>query len=368
MKIAVLRERANHENRVALSPETARNFIKAGFTVWCEKGAGGAAGFSDAEYSAAGVFMSSVPLEIVGDADIILKVQPTPQDDEISELAFAKEKAIIIGFLSPLSNMQLVQSYASKNITALAMELVPRITKAQKMDALSSQSNLAGYRAVIEATYFFTKGVPMMTTAAGTIPSAKVLVLGVGVAGLQAIATAKRLGGTVSAFDVRESSREQVESVGAKFIKLENDIKSESKDGYARELDPNNQNRLIELLASHVLKHDIVISTAQIPGKPAPKLIRLETVKAMNHGSIIVDAATPTGGNVEGSKKDEVVTIGGTTVIGFSNLASRIAYDSSRLYANNLYHLVTHIFQGGKIDVNDDIIKAMLVTHNGKVI
>lgn len=367
MKIAVLKERAKNELRVALSPETTKAFVKAGFSVWCEKGAGISAGFYDDDYINAGANISSVPLEIAGDADIILKVQPTPQTDEISELVFAKPKAIIIGLLSPFANMNLIQNYAEKNITSFAMELVPRITKAQKMDALSSQSNLIGYRAVIEASYYFSKGFSMMTTAAGTIPPARVLVLGAGVAGLQAIATAKRLGAMVSAFDVRSASKEQVESVGAKFLSL-GDITSESKDGYARELNADDQTKLVELLASQVIKHDIIISAAQIPGKQAPKLVKLETVKAMNNGSVLVDTSTLTGGNIEGSKRDEVVQVGGATVIGYSNLASHIPHDSSRLYANNLLHLVMHLFQNGKIDMNDDIVRAMLVTHNNKII
>jgi len=367
MKIAVLKERAVHEARIALSPETTRNFIKAGFSVWCEKGAGLSAGFTDQAYAEAGAHMSSVPLEIVSDADIILKVQPTPQSESISELAFARAKAVIIGFLSPFSNIQLIQSYAAKNITSIAMELVPRITKAQKMDALSSQSNLAGYRAVIEAAYYFGRGMAMMTTAAGTIAPARVLVLGAGVAGLQAIATAKRLGAIVSSFDVRATSREQVESVGAKCINLDN-INSESSDGYARELGSEDQQKLVSMLSEYVTKNDIIISTAQIPGKPAPKLVMLDTVRAMRHGSVIVDLSTATGGNVEGSTRDEVVAINGVTVIGYSNLPSHIPHDSSRLYANNLYHFVTHAFQHGKIDINDDIIRAMLVTHNNKII
>jgi NAD(P) transhydrogenase subunit alpha len=367
MKIAVLKERATNESRVALSPETTKAFVKAGFSVWCEKGAGISAGFYDSDYINSGANVSAVPLEIIGDADIILKVQPTPQSKEISELTFAKPKAIIIGILSPFSNMALIQNYAEKNITSFAMELVPRITKAQKMDALSSQSNLVGYRSVIEASYHFSKGISMMTTAAGTIPPARVLVLGAGVAGLQAIATAKRLGAIVSAFDVRQASKEQVESVGAKFLSL-GDITSESKDGYARELNADDQNKLVELLATQIVKNDIIISTAQIPGKQAPRLVKLDTVKAMQSGSVIVDTATLTGGNVEGSKRDEVVQIGGTTIIGYSNLASHIPHDSSRLYANNLLHLVLHIFQNGKIDMQDDIVRAMLVTHNNKII
>ena len=367
LKIGVLKERTPHERRIAISPDTARNFIKAGFSIWLEKGAGLHAGFSDQEFMAAGVNISSVPLEIVGDADLVLKVQPTPLSEEIGELNFIRPKTVVIGFISPFANMPLIQNYVGKNITSIAMELVPRTTKAQKMDALSSQSNLAGYRAVIEACYHSSKTMPMMMTAAGSISPSRVLVLGAGVAGLQAIATAKRLGAVVTAYDVRQAAKEQVESVGAKFIDIDS-IGIESKDGYARELSSDNQQRLVQLLTSHVIKNDIVISTAQIPGKPAPKLVTKDMVRGMRPGSIIVDTATSTGGNVEGSVRDEVVNVNGVTILGYSNLPSHIAHESSKLYANNVYNFVIHAFKNGKLDAQDDIVSAMLVTHHNKLI
>lgn len=367
MKIAVLKERAPHETRVALTPDTAKAFIKAGFKVDIEKNAGLASGFLDDEYIKAGVHVSAVPLEIVSDADIILKVQPTPVSDSINELSFAREKAVIIGLLSPFANLPLIQSYAKHKVTALAMELVPRTTKAQSMDALSSQSNLAGYRAVIEAANHFGRAFPMMMTAAGTISPAKVLVLGAGVAGLQAIATAKRLGAAVSAYDVRTASKEQVESVGAKFISVA-EVSGEGAGGYAKELASDQQQKQAELLAEHAAKSDIIISTAQIPGKPAPKLITKEMVAGMREGSVLIDLATATGGNIEGSKRDEVVRVGGVTIIGYSSLATHVPCDSSRLYAKNLYNFVTHAFKDGKLLTNDEIVSAMMMTHGGKVL
>lgn len=367
MKIAVLRERVTGESRVALTPDSAKSFIKDGFSVSIEKSAGVLAGFLDAEYEAVGVNISSVPLEIVSDADIILKVQPSPVVDEINELSFAKPKSIIAGLLSPFANMQLIHKYAEKNITALAMELVPRITKAQSMDALSSQSNLAGYRAVIEASYNFGRAFPMMMTAAGSVPAAKVLVLGAGVAGLQAIATAKRLGAIVYGYDVRLAAKEQVESVGGRFLSVvEEDFAASS--GYARELTEDFRQKQSELLMEYASKSNIIITTAQIPGKQAPLLITKEMVQKMHPSSVIVDLATATGGNVEGAVKDEVIKRNGVTIIGYSTMASHIAHDASKLYAKNLYNFISYAFREKTLNVSDEIVKAMLLTYNGKVI
>ncbi|MBP7190514.1 MAG: Re/Si-specific NAD(P)(+) transhydrogenase subunit alpha [Rickettsiaceae bacterium] len=368
MKIAVLKERVKGELRVALTPEIVKAYVRDGYSVFCEKSAGIAAGYTDDEYKAAGATISSVPLEIVSDADIILKVQPSPTSDEINELAFAKEKAIIIGLLSPFANVKLIHKYAEKNITSLAMELVPRTTKAQVMDCLSSQSNLAGYRAVIEASNAFGKAFPMMMTSAGTISPAKVLVLGAGVAGLQAIATAKRLGAVVFAYDVRAAAKEQVESVGGRFIAVGASGDFSNDSGYAREVTSDYEEQQKLLLAEHSAKSDIIITTAQIPGKPAPILITADMIKKMRPGSVIVDMSTSTGGNVEGSTKDEVVKKGEVTIVGYSNLASKIAHDASKLYAKNLYNFVSHAVKGGKLNTTDEIVKAMLLTHNGKVI
>ncbi len=367
MKIAVLKEKAHGETRVAVTPDVASLFIKAGFSISVEHDAGSLAGFTDESYKAVGANISNVPLEIVSDADIILKIHPTPIEDKVNEIEFAKKGAAIIGFLSPYNNKFLTQTYAEKNITALAMELVPRITKAQSMDALSSQSNLAGYRAVIEAAYHFKRGFPMLMTAAGTVASAKVLVLGAGVAGLQAIATAKRLGAVVSAYDVRAAAKEQVESVGAKFIQVD-DESFEGKGGYAAEVTKDYMRKQEQVLESHIKRSDIVITTAQIPGKEAPKLVTKEMIMSMNHGSIIVDMATSSGGNVAGSEKDRIIVQNGVSIIGYSNLATHIPYDSSRLYAKNLYNLVTHIFKDGKLNTEDEIVTNMLLTNKGKVL
>ncbi len=367
MKIAVLKERTPGESRVALTPETARLFIKNGYSIFFEKSAGLASGFSDNEYKELGVNISSVPLEIVGDADIILKVQPSPLIDEINELSFAKSKAVIIGLLSPFANMQLIHQYAEKNIIALAMELVPRITKAQSMDALSSQSNLAGYRAVIEASYHFSQAFPMMMTAAGSISPARVLVLGAGVAGLQSIATAKRLGAIVYGYDVRLAAKEQVESVGGKFISVGNEDFA-STSGYAKELTEEFIQKQYDLLAEYSAKSNIIITTAQVPGKQAPLLIKKSMIEKMHPSSIIVDIATSSGGNVEGSVKDSIVKNNGITIVGYSNLASHIPHDASKLYAKNLYNFVMHAFKDKTLKTNDEIVKAMLLTNNGKVI
>lgn len=366
MKIAILKEKALGETRVAITPDVAKLFIRDGFEICVEKNAGLSAGFLDAQYIEAGAKMSSVPLEIVSDADLILKVQPTPLDDKVSELNFAKKGATIIALMSPYNNAFLAQTYAEKGLTALAMELVPRITKAQSMDALSSQSNLAGYRSVIEASYYFKRAIPMFMTAAGTVTAAKILVLGAGVAGLQAIATAKRLGSIVYAYDVRASSKEQVESVGARFIEIEGAKNFEGKGGYAGEVTKEYMKKQEELIAEYAKKMDIIISTAQIPGKPAPKLISKAMVASMAHGSVIIDMATSTGGNVEGSIKDQIIEIGHVKIIGNSNLAMNAPYDASRLYAKNLYNLVMHAFADGKLKTEDEIVSKMILAHKGK--
>lgn len=367
MKIGILKEKAKGELRVALTPDIAARFIKAGYEIVIEKAAGESAGFKDQEYLEVGASVSGVPLEVVSDADIILKVQPTPADINTGEVEFAKKGAVIIGFLSPYNNKFLAQTYAEKNITSLAMELVPRTTKAQSMDALSSQSNLAGYRAVIDAAYHYKKGMPMLMTAAGTVTAAKVLVLGAGVAGLQAIATAKRLGGVVTGYDVRAAAAEQVQSLGGKFISVEGEA-LEGSGGYAAIGSEEFNIKQEALLREYVPKHDIIITTAQIPGKPAPKLITKDMVNSMKIGSVIVDMATISGGNVEVSEKDKVVSYNGITIIGNSNLANNIAHDASKLYSKNLFNLVTHIFQDKKLNLDDEIAKPMLLTHKGKII
>ena len=367
MKIAVLKERYTNETRVAITPDTVKLFIKDNFKICVENNAGLASGFSNEEYIAAGASISKVPLEVVSDADIILKVQPTPIVEEISELNFAKKGAVIIGLLNPSQNADLIQSYASKKISAISLELLPRITKAQSMDVLSSQSNLAGYRSVIEAAYHYGKAMPMMMTAAGTIIAAKVLVLGAGVAGLQAIATAKRLGGVVSSYDVRAETKEQVESLGAKFINTIGQ-NMQANGGYAAELTQDSQKQQEKLLAEHVSKNDIIITTAQIPGRQAPVLLTKAMLSSMRRGSIVIDLAASSGGNTAITQADKIVELNGVKVIGYSNIPSLIPYESSKLYAKNLYNFVKHSFASGALAANDDLVKPVLLTYEGRVI
>lgn len=367
-KIAALKERAENEMRTAITPEVAGLLVKKGFLVVVEKDIGLLAGFLDKDYSDVGAKISAVPLEIISDADIILKVQPSPLTDKYSELVFAKPNTIIIGLLSPYLNRDYITQLAKKNLIGIAMELVPRITKAQNMDALSSQSNLAGYRAVIEASYHFTKGFPMMMTAAGTITPCKTLVLGIGVAGLQAIATAKRLGSAVAGYDVRTATKEQVESLGAKFVspELSNDL--QDKSGYASEVSSDDKVKQEEFLAKIIKNYDIVITTAQIPGKKAPILVTEQMVASMKYGSVIVDIATSTGGNVEGSKLDQIIVKNGVTIIGLSKLAGKVTTDASKLYSKNLYNLLNYAFQDGNFNIDDELVQQMLLTKDGQIV
>lgn len=369
MKIVALKEREPGENRVAITPETVKIFTKIGYDVVIEKDAGLKSNFTDNEYIESGAKVSSVPIEIVSDADIILKVQPSPLEDKISEHEFAKKGAKIIGLLNPYNNKKLIEYYSLKKISLLAMELVPRSTKAQSMDVLSSQANLVGYRAVIEAANNFAKAFPMMMTAAGTVTPAKVLVLGAGVAGLQSIATAKRLGAVVYAYDVRAAAKEQVESLGGKFIHPSINDDFSGAGGYAKEVSADFAKLQDQFLTNEISKFDIVITTAQIPGKPAPKLISKEMVALLKAGSIIVDLAAASGGNCELTKEDKIVEHKNVKIIGYSNFASLIAHDASKLYAKNLANLVTYINNNGKdLNSDDEIIKSILLTNNGEIL
>jgi H+-translocating NAD(P) transhydrogenase subunit alpha len=362
MKIASLRERAKFERRCAITPETTKLYISKGFSVILEKSIGKEAGFQDQAYIDAGAQISNVPLEIISDADIILKVQPSPLNDPLNEIEFARKGAIIIGLLSPFQNPEYISQALKKNLVGISMEQMPRITKAQNMDVLSSQSNLAGYRASLEAVYHFDKAIPMMMTAAGTIIPAKVLIIGVGVAGLQAIATMKRMGAVVTAYDVRSATKEQAESLGAKFIspELNNDL--EDKSGYAKESSAKAKTAQDEFLKNIIKNYDIIITTALIPGKPAPRLLDEEMVSSLKSGSVIVDMAVVSGGNVAGSKIDDmVITDEGIKIIGWSNLASKVATDSSKLYAKNLYNFLVHATASGKFDLEDEIVKQVIV-------
>jgi NAD(P) transhydrogenase subunit alpha len=368
--IAVTKERRAGETRVAAVPETVKKLIAAGFTVTVEAGAGLTASYPDADYAAAGATIAKTAKEAISKADILFKVR-APVDEEIASL---KAGAIVVATLNPHQDKDSLKALAAKGATAFAMEFVPRITRAQVMDVLSSQANLAGYRAVIEAAEAFGKAMPMMMTAAGTIAAAKVFIMGVGVAGLQAIATARRLGAVVTATDVRPATKEQVESLGAKFLAVEDEEfkNAQTAGGYAKEMSAEYQAKQAELVSSHIAKQDIVITTALIPGRPAPKLVSAEQVASMKPGSVLVDLAIEQGGNVVGAKLGEtVITANGAKILGAPNLPGRIAVDASALYARNLFAFAgLFLDKEGKFapDYEDEILKAALVTQGGAIV
>jgi NAD(P) transhydrogenase subunit alpha len=369
MKIAVLKEATAGETRVAAIPETVKKFVALGAEFAVEKGAGNAASISDAEYEAAGAKLVS-RADALGGAGIVLCVN----GPEAASLKGAEKGAVLVGALDPARRREAIDGYASAGLEALAMEWMPRITRAQSMDILSSQSNLAGYKAVVDAAGAYGRAFPMMMTAAGTVSPAKAFVMGVGVAGLQAIATAKRLGAQVSATDVRSATREQIQSLGAKPIFVENvaGIEGEGAGGYASEMSEEYQKAQAELVSGHIAKQDIVITTALIPGRPAPRLISDAQVATMRPGSVIVDLAADAGGNVEGSVSGETVVKHGVTIIGAANLARSLAADASALFARNLYNFVSAFWdkeQGGPVLPDDDeIVKGIRLTQNGKVV
>lgn len=369
MKIAVAKETVLEERRVAASPETVKKLIALGASVAVESGAGVHAAMTDEAYRAAGAEVRA-GAEVYNDADVVLRVR-APSQTEISRM---KKGAVLVGMLSPYQEKDLVRKYAEQGLTAFAMEFVPRITRAQVMDVLSSQANLAGYRAVIEAAHVFGRAFPLMMTAAGTVPPAKVFVMGAGVAGLQAIATARRLGAQVSATDVRPAAKEQVESLGASFVMVESEETKEAQTagGYAREMSEEYKKQQAALIAETIKKQDIVITTALIPGKKAPVLVTAGMVKSMKPGSVIVDLAVEQGGNVEGAKAGETVDAGGVRIVGIANLPSRIAADASALYARNLLAFLTPLVdkeaKALKINWEDEIVKASVLTRDGAVV
>ncbi|HEY5210395.1 MAG TPA: Re/Si-specific NAD(P)(+) transhydrogenase subunit alpha [Stellaceae bacterium] len=375
MKISVVTERRPHERRVAASPDSVKRLTAQGHEILVETGAGIASAYTDAAYQAAGATIVERG-QAYGDADILLKVQRPLSigDGAIDEMAMLRRGAVLIGMLSPLQHKDQVAAYAKAGVTAFAMELVPRITRAQTMDVLSSQANLAGYKAVLEAAASFGRAFPMMMTAAGTIAPARVLIMGAGVAGLQAIATARRLGAIVSATDVRLAAKEQVESLGATFlvVDLEAMKQMETAGGYAKEMGADFQRRQREHVAEALKKTDIAITTALIPGRKAPVLITATMVANMRAGSVIVDLAVEQGGNVEGAAYGKnVVTANGVTIMGPANLPADIAVDASALYARNLFAFLGLIVGKDKnlaIDINDEIVKATLLTRDGAVV
>lgn len=367
MIIGIPTELQQNEKRVAATPETIQKYVKAGFQVIVQRGAGAGASILDPNYESAGASLAADGREVYQRADLVLKVQP-PSDQE---LALFRKESVLISFLQPLTQLKLIQSLASTGCSAFAMEMVPRIARAQKCDALSSQSNVSGYKAVLLAANRIQKLFPLMMTAAGTIQPAKVLVLGAGVAGLQAIATAKRLGAKVEAFDTRPVVKEQVESLGGKFLELDLIAKDiEDKGGYAKELSQDDHQRELDLIAKHAMEADVVISTALIPGRPAPVLITEETVKKMKQGSVIVDLAAEAGGNCPLTQKDTETIQHGVTLIGYTNLPSMMADEASKLYARNVMNLVFEIWVKDRLDLDQDneIVREALVTRDGKVV
>lgn len=368
--IAVTKETRAGETRVAATPETVKKLAAAGFSVVIEAGAGAAASYQDADYEAAGARLAPTAADAVRDADVLFKVRAP----EAAEIAALKNGAIVAAALNPHQDKDTLNALAKAGASAVAMEFIPRITRAQVMDMLSSQANLAGYRAVIEGAEAYGKALPMMMTAAGTVAAAKVFIMGVGVAGLQAIATARRLGAVVTATDVRPATKEQVESLGAKFLAVEDEEfkNAQTAGGYAKEMSAEYQAKQAELVSSHIAKQDIVITTALIPGRPAPKLVSAAQVASMKAGSILVDLAIEQGGNVEGARLNEtVVTANGAKILGHANLPGRIAADASALYARNLFALSSlFLNKEGAFAPNfeDEILQAAVVTRGGEIV
>jgi NAD(P) transhydrogenase subunit alpha len=376
MKISIPKERRADECRVAGSPDTVKKLIGLGFDVVVEKGAGEASSIADEDYVAAGATIAADETAALSDADIVLKVQRplTEAEGGPDEVALMKSGASLVGMLSALSNPEQAKHYAAAGVTAFSLELLPRISRAQSMDVLSSQSNLAGYKAVLDGVHEFTRAIPMMMTAAGTIPPAKVLVLGAGVAGLQAIATARRLGAVVLAYDVRPAVKEQVESLGAKFVEVDPEAtkSAETAGGYAKEMAADYQAKQAEVLHETLRKQDIVICTALIPGRPAPVLITEDMVKDMQPGSIIVDLAVEQGGNCPLSEYGKVVEKHGVKLVGHANVPSRLAADATAMYAKNILNFLSPLVDPETkemaIDWSDEIIEGCLIARDGAVV
>jgi NAD(P) transhydrogenase subunit alpha len=370
MKLAIPKETAEGEARVAASPETVKKLVALGLDVAVEAGAGAGASLADDLFAAAGATIATGAAELLGDADIVFKVQ-RPDDGQLTHM---KQGAVLVAMLDPLGRKDDAKAYAGAGITAFAMELVPRISRAQGMDVLSSQSNLAGYKAVLDAAHEYRRIMPMMMTAAGSVAPARVFIMGVGVAGLQAIATARRLGAVVSATDVRAATKEQVESLGAKFVMVESEEteEAETAGGYAKEMSEDYKQKQAALVADTIAKQDMVITTALIPGRPAPELVSEEMVKSMAAGSVINDLAAPAGGNCALTEPGQVVVRHGVTIIGHINVASRVAEDASLLYARNLLNFLIPLIDGEtgalNIDWDDEIIKGAGLTRDGAVV
>src|SRR5512134_3262471 len=374
MKIAIPKERMPGETRVATSPDVVKKFVGLGLEVVIEQGAGEGAAMTDAEFRDAGAAIAEDEAAALRDADVVLKVQRPVIDGTLNEVALLKPGAILVGHLAALFHPEDVRAYADARLTTFALELMPRISRAQSMDVLSSQNNLAGYKAVIDGAGEFGSALPMMMTAAGTVPPAKVFIMGVGVAGLQAIATAKRLGAVVTATDVRSATREQVESLGGKFIMVDESAMkdAETAGGYAKEMSEDFKRKQAEVVAEHVKKQDIVITTALIPGKPAPTLVTEEMVRSMRTGSVIIDLAAEAGGNCALTKPGEVVVEHGVKIVGHLNVPGRLAKDATALFARNVLNFITpHVNKEQKslaFDWDDETVTGTLVTKDGKIV
>ncbi len=365
MKIGVPKETVVNERRVALTPEVAGRLVKSGLAVLVERGAGEAASFRDDAYTAVGAATAATAQDLLAQSDVVLKVQPP----SIGEARLCREGAALVALFQPSAERAAVAELSARKVTAFSLALLPRITRAQPMDVLSSQATVAGYKAVLLAAATAGRFFPMLVTAAGTLPPARVLVLGAGVAGLQAIATARRLGAVVSAFDVRPAVKEQVESLGAKFLDMQIDEQAEASGGYAKELSQDTHRRELAFIAQHVKDADIVITTAAIPGKRAPILVTADAVRAMKPGSVIVDLAVDTGGNCELTAPDVEALHDGVIILGPTNLASSLPYHASQMFARNISSFLLHVVKDGalRLDFQDEIIRQTCVTHGGEV-
>jgi len=374
MRIAIPKERAPGETRVAASPDAVKKYVGFGFEVVVEKGAGDGASMTDAEYQEAGATIAKDEASTLKDADVVLKIQKPVKDGKLDELAMMKKDAVLVAQINALVNRDDVEAYAKAGIMAFDLQLMPRISRAQSMDILSSQNNLAGYKAVLDGAAEFGSALPMMMTAGGTVPPAKVFIMGVGVSGLQAIATAKRLGAVVTATDVRPATKEQVESLGGKFVMVdEGSMKdAETSGGYAKEMSDDFKQKQAQVIADHIKKQDIVITTALIPGKPAPVLVTEDMVKTMKAGSVIVDLAVEAGGNCPLSEPGKVVVKHGVKIVGHINVPGRLAKDASSLFARNILNFLSPQVDKDnktfKFDWEDDTVKGTLLTRDGAVV
>jgi len=375
MKISIPKENRIGETRVAASPEVVKKFVSMGFDVTIQSDAGLESGFTDEIFKSVGASISSDTKSTLANADIIFKIQRLlTSNDELDETSMCKKDAIVISHMSALSSKKDIEQYAKASITTFAMDLMPRISRAQSMDVLSSQSNLSGYQAVIKGANNFNSAFPMMMTAAGTVAPAKVFIMGVGVAGLQAIATAKRMGAIVTAYDVRAATKEQVESLGGKFLVVDEEAmkEAETSGGYAKEMTEEYKKKEQDVIKNHIKDQDIVITTALIPGRPAPKLVSAEMVNSMKTGSVIVDLAVETGGNCELAKRNEVVNANGVKIVGYDNLPGELPKDASTLFAKNLLNFLSpHVNAETKsleLDWEDETVKNTLVTKDGSIV